>query len=882
MRWRRVPVLCQVMLAALLAALDPLVWSASAQIIAGGLFDKVAGETDREFRNLARWDGVLPGSTNQWIKTTSADSANMFTAADRVRSLAFDPIQRWLLIGGMYKSDLIKGSLLRATLPGPSPLEPLYYFFCEAPRPGTVYALEYWAQSGQAWEVFAGGDFDAMSESHGDLNPPKAQFVARCQFGSSKRSCQTLPPEAAASSAGAPDSPVRMLAFDSNTQILYVGAVTGGIRKYKIITETWSLLDPTVGIGTTARPLNLLFDRTLGLGFIAFAGASGVDETASGRNGVRVFARGAVDLEGNAGQSRGSSFPSLQNGSVHFTALTIGVDTVHNRRGVFAAGNQSNCPALWFLPLDGNSPKGWQPRDLHVGNGGCANSSDVEGEHIVERLAFAEHDNVLIMAGNFHTVSGTYASNIAISRDAGRTWGALATANSQGLTVQQPLGAGAAVSAVIVIPQVDVNSVEPTHLSPMGGDILTLTGTGFMAFPESTLKITIGKTECHLTYWLSDVKATCKVAAWGLGQGDSLNAYAGVSTSSDLAFQRRACVLSYSAPILGKKGRLTHPVSLSIGGNEDIIVFGKNFGMHGDLREVNITIGDTLCTNGKWISDSSLRCQVPAGAIEGQVIKTMGLTISANISGRPAQPSAMRFSYLPPEVTGSDPSEIPTTGIPGPNPRVTLLGKSFGSQDTVPRSIKLGETTCHSKAGWTSDTALACTAPGPGVGFMSVILTVASQACTMGCSHLQGSSSLLKYAAPIVTSGVPYPPQLPPGGGGGVITIQGSGFGSKAGLASVSIGDTKCASLHWQSDAKILCMPTPPGAGARLELKVEVQGQVGVAKELLQYEDPFLISFTPSLLPFDGGARVTVRGSSFVKVCTFRLFLGARRRRARA
>jgi len=37
----------------------------------------------------------------------------------------------------------------------------------------------------------------------------------------------------------------------------------------------------------------------------------------------------------------------------------------------------------------------------------------------------------------------------------------------------------------------------------MGGDILTLTGTGFMAFPGSILKITVEKTECHLTDWLS-------------------------------------------------------------------------------------------------------------------------------------------------------------------------------------------------------------------------------------------------------------------------------------------------------------------------------------------------------------------------------------------
>ena len=199
-----------------------------------------------------------------------------------------------------------------------------------------------------------------------------------------------------------------------------------------------------------------------------------------------------------------------------------------------------------------------------------------------------------------------------------------------------------------------------------------------------------------------------------------------------------------------------------------------------------------------------------------------------------------------------------------------MVGRSFGSIDEVARHITIGSTKCDDEAGWISDTAVACSAPGSGVGSIAMSVTVASQLCASGCSHppdgsLFSSAALLKYDPPKITSiNSLYPQQLPVGGSkDALITIYGSGFGPENG-AAVSLGATSCSLIIWTSDSKILCQPAP-GAGATLELKVEVGGQQGVAASVLKYQDPELSSHTPRMLPREGGT-VTVVGSHFLSV----------------
>ena len=863
---------------------EPLWFSAfstSAQVIAGGAFSRVAGDdSSPDFRNVARWQGTGNVSTAppEWLKTMSRNSGIMFLPSDRVNALVFDPSKRWLIIGGEFQEPTSphSGSLIRAEMPGPSEFTVLYHFYKQSgnPKPtGSLYALEYWANSHPVgWELYVGGDFTGISHLRGNYNPTVARYVARCVYSTDESfTCFALP-----SDAIEPDSPVYMLAFENFSQTLYAGGKLGPIRAYHVPSKTWSLLKSSVALGTTVRILDLLFDQITGNGFVAFADASGPTLTDApetlqyGRNGVLFLSRRLAHEE---------FIVNLSLPSQHVASLTFGTDSVIGRRGVFAAGNDSQCPALWFLPL--GDPSGWKRRNLKA----CPQPSSALGEEIVQSLLYIELDKVLLMAGDFNSVSDTLSTNIAISRDAGRSWMPLKNPMGEEGVRKHQNAAGPTVSALVAIPQVDVTNVEPAHVSPLGGARVTMHGSGFKSLPASLLVARVGDTACLISEWVSDVMLTCQVAS---GFGDALKAGAAFGG----AFQRSTFLFSYTAPIIGNNGQgigmLTDPSSASLGGNQYITVFGQNFGnnwLNWPARVVEVRVGETLCDDGSWTSDTSLRCYLRPGGLGSGERKTTDLSLTATVGRRIAGASIMRFSYLPPSVTALNPSGVPTTGMPAA--LVTLLGKSFGSRCTecaagnrdVTRRVQLGLGTvlCDHIKGWISDTSIRCPAPGKGVGFIPMTVTVASQTCTHGCSQEATSASLLRYYQPQIKSFSVRSSKTQeffcpdrnclPVEGSGILDIRGTGFGPDDGVGPVhiAIGISKCE-IVFRSDDLLSCL-TPAGAGDQLKLTVEVGGQFGSAPDLLRYMDPVLVRFslTPRLLPRDGGAVVTVRGNYFLK-----------------
>lgn len=199
---------------------------------------------------------------------------------------------------------------------------------------------------------------------------------------------------------------------------------------------------------------------------------------------------------------------------------------------------------------------------------------------------------------------------------------------------------------------------------------------------------------------------------------------------------------------------------------------------------------------------------------------------------------------------------IPTTGLQAPS-NVTIRGSSFGSARDMVRDVRVGDRRCNVDEGWVSDTSIVCGAPGPGVGRVAVSVTVASQTCGSSCAALD-----FKYASPLVSdikaASLPLAPD-----GGGVLTVVGSGFGFQSGQATVSLGATECTKTWYLADSLVLCTP-PAGAGAHLQLTVDVGGQrwVGDAGVDLHYATPALSSIFPRLLPRGGEAVVTMRGTS--------------------
>ena len=314
-------------------------------------------------------------------------------------------------------------------------------------------------------------------------------------------------------------------------------------------------------------------------------------------------------------------------------------------------GSRHNCPVLYFLSLPAEAATGavsWQERAL--------SSCQGEDEVVIKKLAFSSQDRVLFMAGRFGAVAGTAASNVAASVDGGRTWRALDSGEGVAQGVNQPGDSTSpAVNDIVVIPQMDVLRVEPTSESPLGGASVTLHGAGFKAFPgpHNPVGVYVGGTKCAITQIVSDNQLTCSLPR---GYGVSLSVSAGLGTEGVL-YRRQVASFEYWAPVLGGEMGGTNPVSVSVGGNEEINVLGRNFGyMQGDRIKnlVQVVIGESECRSAEWVSDSSLRCRIQPGGVRGASgggsRETTSLEVKAWLAGREALPAHDRFSYLAPEV----------------------------------------------------------------------------------------------------------------------------------------------------------------------------------------------------------------------------------------
>ena len=170
------------------------------------------------------------------------------------------------------------------------------------------------------------------------------------------------------------------------------------------------------------------------------------------------------------------------------------------------------------------------------------------------------------------------------------------------------------VTALVLIPQMDVSAVVPPHVPALGGAVITLLGAGFNAFPRASNPFTVlvGSSRCQAVTWVADSSMTCRVLS---GFGDSLKVSVGLPPGGDPQpkFARQHFWFSYSAPRLGTADlRLTEPVAGSLGGREMMTVLGSNFG--GEHTFVSVLIGESSCSQAKWISDSSLTCALAPGA----------------------------------------------------------------------------------------------------------------------------------------------------------------------------------------------------------------------------------------------------------------------------
>lgn len=78
----------------------------------------------------------------------------------------------------------------------------------------------------------------------------------------------------------------------------------------------------------------------------------------------------------------------------------------------------------------------------------------------------------------------------------------------------------------------------------------------------------------------------------------------------------------------------------------------------------------------------------------------------------------------------------------------------------------------------------------------------------------------------------------------------------------IPVASCSVASFAGPQEGTLVCT-TPPGLGPGQDIIISWQGVSYVLNNWFKYSDPIVSSVTPSLVPFTGGSRITIKGSNF-------------------
>eukprot|EP00960_Hanusia_phi_P035319 751627-Hanusia_phi.AAC.1 len=344
----------------------------------------------------------------------------------------------------------------------------------------------------------------------------------------------------------------------------------------------------------------------------------------------------------------------------------------------------------------------------------------------------------------------------------------------------------------------ELTTISPANVPPSNDviSVLTVYGKNFGVEECSgacSLNISI-ETRCGETTWISDSSLLCKgpfVASTnstfiqGVGshrvQGAAMSADGAVDFLSNVSFH-------FDAPVITSLA----PREVPSTGIHFVSFLGSNFGLE-DFSPV-ARIGSCACTTTEYVSDSSLKCQVPAYASFLTEMNNASVEVGGTISE-----STLRLRYLSrPVIEFLRPSNSPNTG----KKDITILGLNLGiTVDTV--VAKIAQAACLQTT-WLSTTSLVCTAP-PGRGkAQPVEVFIQSNLATISLERAGAFSYDYPYLS--VTSLGNAAPR-----GGQTVRILGGNFGvdGQRGAIVGMVDSTRCLETRWTSDSSIDCTLSP-------------------------------------------------------------------------
>ena len=455
--------------------------------------------------------------------------------------------------------------------------------------------------------------------------------------------------------------------------------------------------------------------------------------------------------------------------------------------------------------------------------------------------------SILPVGGNVITITGTnfvtgatvtFGANnstkvVFVNKQTLRATAPASTNLAEGpvnVTVTNPDGQSATLANGLLYtrPAPTITQISPTSILPVGGNVITITGTGFV----SGATVTFGLNSATKVVFVNatTLKATAP-ASTNLAEGPVdvtvTNPDAKSATlPNGLLYQR-------PAPTITK----ISPAAASTKGGTVITITGTGF-----VTGATVAFGPNNATNVVFVSATTLRAIAPASTLAN---------VEGNVSVFVTNPDNQTATLLegltyddPPSITSISPAE----GLPSGGYQVTLTGQYFRCGTLCPGGpVVLFGTTPATSVIFNSNNTLTVTVPSHAAGAVNVKETNTDGLSTTLTNGFTFSPVLITQVTPAVG----------PITGTNTVTIQGAGFTSGA---TVTFGTTAATSVTFISSTTLTAV-APAHAAGPVKVTVTCSNGTGFLTNGYKYSSaPIITSVSPSQGGFAGGTTVTISG----------------------
>ncbi|MGE0434237.1 MAG: FG-GAP-like repeat-containing protein [Planctomycetota bacterium] len=311
------------------------------------------------------------------------------------------------------------------------------------------------------------------------------------------------------------------------------------------------------------------------------------------------------------------------------------------------------------------------------------------------------------------TFDGVDAANINVAGDTTITCDAPAhAAGAVDVVVSNLRGTATRVGGFEYLGAPTVFSVAPGSGSVLGGQSVTITGSGFERGNPGINSVTFGGVAATNVAVQDDTTLTCDTPAGTTGDADVVvsNVYGAGTLSPGFAYLPQPTVVSVTAN--------GGPMS----GGLNVTISGSGFVANG-AGACSVTFGATAASNVQVSDDSTLTCDTPSGGA-GAGGTTVDVTVS-NANGSGTLVSAFTW-FAAPTIT----QIMPPYGNPLGGGSHSITGSGFVNNSPGTNVVTIGGQTA-TIVSVDSDTQLAVTSPALAYGSYDVVVSNTNGSATL-------------------------------------------------------------------------------------------------------------------------------------------------------